>query len=254
MRLADLSINWCSSSVFPADFEAVLSEPPVLTLSFQSSPPQCHGIAFFDGPRDHVLQSTEGPSATLCANADWSEAVIYGGPQSDPFHTLPLAAICSRLAAFDGLLLHASLIDFDGSGILFVGNSGIGKTTQAELWHRHLGADILNGDKALVRLVDGTWYAYGLPWRGSSPYCINRRVPLKAIVALGQAPDNRIVSLPEPAARVLPHVFLPVWDSAAAAMALENASELLETVPCWQLQCRPDEDAVQLTRRTVLTP
>ena len=154
IRFADLPILWHGQEPFAALFQSA-EELPQQRIRFAGSVPQCHGIAFFDGPRDHVLQSAENPRGVLCANADWSEAVIYGSDRDDPRNTLALAAFCSRLAAFDGLLLHASLIDYGGSGILFVGNSGVGKTTQAELWQQHLGAEILNGDKALVRLLDG---------------------------------------------------------------------------------------------------
>lgn len=251
MRIADLNVFWHGKEAFASDFAAEPQPSPQLSIRFRPFS-QCHGIGFCDGPKDHVLQSTDGSAALLCANADWSEAVVYGPKTADPEHTLPLAALCSRLAAFDGLLLHASLIAFEDAGILFVGNSGVGKTTQAELWQRHLGAQILNGDKALVRFTDNGLCAYSLPWKGSSPYCINRRVPLKAIVSLEQAPENRIARQTEPAARVLPHIFLPAWDPAAAAMALDTASRLLETVPCFHLRCRPDEDAVLLTKETVL--
>ena len=41
-----------------------------------------------------------------------------------------------------GLLLHASLIKFNEKAVAFAGPSGVGKSTQAELWHTHMGAEI----------------------------------------------------------------------------------------------------------------
>ena len=51
------------------------------------------------------------------------------------------------------LLLHASLIKYEGKALAFAGPSGVGKSTQADLWRNHLGARILNGDRAILPLV-----------------------------------------------------------------------------------------------------
>ena len=45
--------------------------------------------------------------------------------------------------------IHSSLIRSHGEGLMFIGPSGIGKTTQAELWHAYRNADIINGDMVL---------------------------------------------------------------------------------------------------------
>lgn len=62
-----------------------------------------------------------------------------------------------KLLQQDALVIHASYIEFMGRGILFLGPSGTGKSTQARLWNEHAGAPILNGDRALLRQKDGIW-------------------------------------------------------------------------------------------------
>lgn len=77
----------------------------------------------------------------------------------------------------------------------FCGRSGIGKSTQANLWKEYENALILNGDRCAVGFVDGAANAFGLPFCGTSGICLNFSLPIAAIISLGQAPENRITRL-----------------------------------------------------------
>ncbi len=206
-----------------------------------------HGIGWCRAEAAHFLAN--GTGGMLSANADWSRVFTHS---ADPEGALALAAICARFAAFDGLLIHGALVDCEGSGVLFTGPSGIGKTTQAELWQRW-GAEIINGDKVLLRCRNYDVYGYGLPWKGSSPYCLNRRVPLRGIVALRQSRENRIRRLTdlECMEYFLPHIFLPRWDETCYLRGLDTVDRLIQQVPVYLLECRPDSDSVVLTRNTL---
>ena len=63
----------------------------------------------------------------------------------------------------EGFLFHCSYIERDGNAILFTAPSGTGKSTQAELWKKYRNAQIINGDRAAIRIVDGTVMAEGTP-------------------------------------------------------------------------------------------
>ena len=153
----------------------------------------------------------------------------------------------SRLCALG--TLHASFVDTDGRGLVFVGPSGIGKTTQAELWHRYAGADIVNGDKVFVRAFDDAVYAYGSPWHGSSPYCLNRKAPVAAFVALRQAKENRIrrLTAEDCMTYFMTHV-LTHWDSMHGIPGSRLRRRARAPARSILLECLPDEDAVALTR------
>ncbi len=254
IRLADLNIDWMPEhsefvSAFFVQDEA--DADCVISFSQDNRMRECHGIQFIESPGEHLLSRGK---EILCANKDWTKATLYCKQYTDPIYTLPLAAICSRFTAFDTVLLHGSFIDYCGSGIVFTGYSGIGKTTQAQLWQQYFGAEIVNGDKVLIRNFEKETIAYGLPWKGSSPYCVNKKVPLKAIIALRQSQENSIKRLNsvECLEYFMPHIFLPHWDKECLSRALDIFDEISRRVPVWLLECRVDEDAVKITRDAVL--
>lgn len=58
--------------------------------------------------------------------------------------------------------------------ILFSGPSGIGKSTHADLWVKHRGARVINGDRTLLqKLGDRPRMSLGWPICGSSEICHN---------------------------------------------------------------------------------
>lgn len=154
------------------------------------------------------------------------------------------------LLRHQGLLLHAAFIKYDGKGILFTGPSGIGKTTQADLWKKHLGAEIINGDRAILR-KEGSWTAYGSPYAGSSGIYRNEKAPVCAIVALKQGKENILETLSgrEAFGAVYPQLALCRWDKPFMEKATDLCLALLENVPVYRLSCLPSESAVQCLQK-----
>ncbi len=251
IRIADLFVDWQDDRIdFVKNFEVESDGDAVVKVKFKSSVAECHGIQYVTEKSEHFLRTNAGDFLT--ANADWSDVTSYFLPKSNCEYALPLAALCSKFSYFKTLLFHASLVDYKGSGVIFTGPSGIGKTTQARLWKKHLGAVIVNGDKVFVRNTCEGIFAYGTPWKGSSEYCLDRKAPLKAIVILRQAQYNRISRLDSAAAEsLMPHVFLPYWDEKCTENALAAFDGLIADVPVFLLECKPDEDAVILTAEEV---
>ncbi len=160
----------------------------------------------------------------------------------------------SLLLQFGGLLLHSAFIRWQGRGILFSANSGVGKSTQADLWVQHQGAEVLNGDRAGLRRVDGLWRAFGLPYAGSSRVYRNESAPVSAIFMLEQAKINEIQPLtPGQALRKLyPQITIHGWDGDYVARILPLIEALVTSVPVYLLRCLPDAQATELAKKAVL--
>lgn len=144
--------------------------------------------------------------------------------------------------------LHCATIEDQGRGILFLGPSGIGKTTQAERWAEFRGSSIINGDVGFVQRREQDYIAWGTPWHGSSPYCLNASVPVKALVVLKQAPENRLRELTgfEKVTEVSGSVFYPTWLEDGMELCTETLNHLLTDLPVYRLDNRADRESVEI--------
>ena len=149
------------------------------------------------------------------------------------------------------LLLHASLIKYKGKALAFAGPSGVGKSTQADIWHNYLGADIINGDRAALRKGNAGWYAYGFPYAGTSGIYKNDCAPLAAIVLLEQAEENHLRQLTEAEAfrRIYQELSVHHWQRHFVAKATDLCLQLLAETPIYLLECRPEESAAELVKK-----
>ena len=150
------------------------------------------------------------------------------------------------IARNGGFVFHCSYIEWNGRAILFTAPSGTGKSTQAELWKELRGAEIINGDRAAVRIADGRVIAEGIPFSGSSVYCRSRSLPLAAVVYLGQAPVTSIRRMRgfESFARIWEGCSVNTWDREDVELVSAAVKRLAESVPVYHLPCTPDESAV----------
>lgn len=187
----------------------------------------------------------------LLANNYWTNCTIL--PLRNPlsFQVFTNQIFLTHAVQRHMIQLHASLIDDHGRGVVFLGPSGIGKTTQAERWMQYRGASILNGDMVFVQETQGPgkqYLGWGTPWHGSSPYCLNASVPVKALVVLKQASENRLRELTgfEKVAEVSGSVFYPTWLENGMELCTDTLNHLLTDLPVYRLDNRADEAAVNL--------
>lgn len=159
---------------------------------------------------------------------------------------LESAGLFDLLADFGMLILHSAyIVTPQGQGLLFSGPSGAGKSTQAELWRQYAGAQVINGDRSLVRPGDGT--VHGILYSGTSGICRNVSAPLRAIVLPVQGAENRVYPLrPKEAFMALVNqcAYYP-WAADSAAQMTGLAAALIGAVPVYGLTCRKDEGAVR---------
>lgn len=146
-----------------------------------------------------------------------------------------------------GVFLHASFIDVGGEAILFTAQKQVGKSTQAALWQQYRGAEIINGDRALIRRLNGVFCACGSPYCGTSGICRNRILPLKAVVILSRGQENRAsrASVRQALASLLDGCTYDVWDADVMDRVTDLCSSIITEVPFYTLSCTPDEGAVR---------
>ena len=166
------------------------------------------------------------------------------------FRLSAFLALEQLLLHHNAFQLHSSVIDWQGKGILFSAPSGTGKSTQAELWRRLEGAEIINGDRGMIRLQD-KFMVYGSPYAGTSGIYTNRSVPIRAIVILSQAPENRLARLSPSAAfgKLFQESTVPSWDPSSAEIFTELLINLVTQIPVYHLACRPDGGAVEILKQ-----
>lgn len=145
------------------------------------------------------------------------------------------------------LLLHSSFIEYKGMAILFTGPSGIGKSTQADLWSQYRDAFIVNGDRSLLCQTKRGWEAYGWPFSGSSTFCENVHAPIKAIVYLEQHKVNSIrkCSYVEAVKKLISEITINRWNTSSFNESMDYIEQLVEYVPVYHLQCTKSEEAVR---------
>lgn len=210
-----------------------------------------------EGARNVVLCSRDYSDMTAFVT-DRAFDVVRNGHQMQLHAGVPLsssirAACEAGMVMRGGLPLHASLVEKDGFGVVFLGPSGMGKSTQAKLWEQYLGADFLIGDRPGLRKLDGKWVGFGMPWDGKDGIHRQNSVPVRALVWLEQAKENRITLMtPVQAMSVmLKQAMMPVWDDQAMNGATVLMGALAQEVPMFHLRCLPDESATRLTYETI---
>lgn len=152
-----------------------------------------------------------------------------------------------RLLRHGGVFLHAACVAHKGRAIIFTAPSGGGKSTQAELWRKVRGAQIVNGDRTLLRKRDGIWYAFGSPYCGTSGICLNEMYPVQALVLLGKSSRNAVRPAVgrEALAALLGGFTYDAWDGEQTRQILSLAEEVMRELPVLRLDCLPDESAVK---------
>ncbi len=160
-------------------------------------------------------------------------------------------AMMHRLALGQGVEVHAlGLADEDGSGYLFLGHSGAGKSTTARLWMDQPGVNLLSDDRIILRKHDGAYWMYGTPWHGDAGVASAGRAPLSAIFFLEQAPCNELAAIPAPmaAAEIFARAFVPYYLEGGITFTLGFLDQITRSVPCSILRFTPTQGAVEAVR------
>ncbi len=251
--------------------------PPRLTVELGA------GVDDWDATPLHTFDFRDVPTAVKCDFARDAETIVFGMTEeggrrflmriteeegifrartgmdaTTPVHLLRFAVwMAYGVAALpQGVVaVHASTICAEGMAVMFLGESGTGKSTHTRLWLKNIpGTELLNDDSPMVNADGNGIRVYGSPWSGKTPCYKDRSAPLSAIVRLSQAPHNTIKRLPTIAALGAIQPSCPPsfgYDAALSDRVYAILSPLLKQTPVYHLECLPDAGAARLVFDTL---
>ena len=159
---------------------------------------------------------------------------------------LLMQAYMFRLIVNNSMMIHSAVAVYDSCGILFCGASGAGKSTQANLWKKYLGASILNYDKPCVLFDNGRYIIHGSPWSGKEALYRNEFVPIKAIVFVIQSKDIKVerVSVAEAFGYLFLNNYVYPIDEEIVDKYNQVINDISQNIPVYNLFCDMSKDSV----------
>jgi MoaA/NifB/PqqE/SkfB family radical SAM enzyme len=193
-------------------------------------------------------------------NDDHSRATIYhGDDQQDLYlggnlHSLTLfptdqILLARILADRGGCYLHSAGVILEKKGLLFVGHSDAGKSTMATMLKGK--AEILCDDRIIVRERPEGFRIYGTWSHGDVAEVSADSAPLKAMLFLEQATQNRLIPIEDKRQgfkKLLPYLIKPLetrdwWDRM-----LFLVQRIANEVPCYSLQFDRSGGVIEVLR------
>lgn len=174
----------------------------------------------------------------------------FAGPLRYPLDQILSWGLLARCGAF---ILHASVAVKDGTGWIFAGRSGAGKSTISGLCH-DCGWRILNDDRVIIYARDGQYRVCGTPWHGSGRFAEADDVPLGGIFFLAKSTGNRVEPFPSAQARMalLDVAAVPWFEDDWSRGALDAVDAVAGHVPLHRLHFTRGPEAVRAVEDQLL--
>jgi len=253
--LARLSLRWEESQNPPKPRGELIYDPGSTWKMYYD------GSDYYASLTNYNEEQTVQNQSLLRANPAWDDLILTepcifrpssGRAGRNLINIIRAGGLILRTAVLftGGLVFHASCLDDNGKGIVFVGPSDIGKSTQLKLWSNAPGVIPMEDDRTVVRVNGSKATCYGTPWKSARLTPQNHAAPLAALIVLEQAPENEITRLsPAQAASLLTaRAFLPYWDAALMRRAMTNLNAILASVPVYRLRNKPGKETIPLVR------
>jgi hypothetical protein len=170
---------------------------------------------------------------------DWQ---IYAESEGDPIDPLPYPVDGLLLyflsSAMGDIMIHGSGVICGGSGWIFTGRSGSGKTTIAGIFDR-AGDRVIHDDRLILRRDAAGWVMHSTPvYRNDEP----RSAAIDHLWGImhGRANVSTPVTGAEAVAMVMSNCIQQNWDREAALRLASSAGELVSAVRISRLSFMPD--------------
>lgn len=172
-----------------------------------------------------------------------------------------MAQLWEKLYKFDALMLHSAAVEMGGKAYVFLGPSGIGKSTHVKFLKQCYGdkVKVINGDKPILRMIDGKPFVCGTPWCGKESWNSNVMVELGGVVIFDRPKAEDGVEASSKIEKVdgieafdflLSQVFMPK-DVAAKEHTLSLFDDIFSKAPIYHLWATKSQSAAQLSYMTL---
>ena len=165
--------------------------------------------------------------------------------------------IAEKISEYDALVFHGAVLELDGRAYAITAHSGVGKTTHVRIWLSEFGdrVRILNGDKPILRVIDGKIYACGTPWRGKENYGVNAMRELAGIAFLkrGEVNLSHKLNPRDVTLRFMNQIYLGKKNATMISRTMRLADLILKNVPLYELECNMNPDAAHVAYKAFTT-
>ena len=163
--------------------------------------------------------------------------------------------IAKHLPEYNAFVFHGVALSLADGAYLFTAKSGVGKTTHTRLWLKKYGdlCHVLNGDKPIIREIDGVPYVFGTPWQGKENYGTNESAPLRAIAFVHRATENRAERVEDPSSVILPllaQAYVP-QSREATLRVFSIADNILKNIKLFHLYVNMETEAAEVAYRAM---
>lgn len=158
----------------------------------EADDPRLHRVIIFND--DHTKAHVFHPSPELFEGGGHDSLMLLSSDQIFLARALP---------HWGAVFVHGASVILDGEGLLFLGQSGAGKSTMVKLLTARFGGrlETLCDDRSIIlREANGRYMLYGSWSHGELPTVSPNGAPLAGVFFLCQSPDNRLERKDEPRA------------------------------------------------------
>jgi len=169
----------------------------------------------------------------------------YGGSHSLTFFPTDQILFARVLAEHQGAIFHSAGLGINDKGLLFAGHSGAGKSTLTSLLRS--AGKILCDDRNIVRWHPDGWQLYGTWSHGDIPVGSPETAPLRAILLLEQAGENRLIPVENRAEVIRRLPFLIVKPLVTAdwwEKTLDLVQRIAAEIPVYRLRFEKSERVI----------
>ena len=215
-----------------------------------------------------AYEADEKPAFTVCTSwqdiaEEQRKSIEVANYESIPYpnyspaeleSTAIYRKIADKLPEYDGFVFHGSAVAIGNKAFLFTAKSGTGKTTHTNLWLKNIeGSYVVNGDKPILRIINGKAFVCGTPWMGKEGYGCNKAVPLSALCFLNRGNENRIqnVAFQMIYPQLIGQCYRPK-NGVLLAKTVKLLEKIGELVPIYELFCNMEDEAAFVSFKGML--